>query len=261
MDIRKSISSVLGRDKDHAQVGSPVEDESTTIGTAGVRRSLVLRRQDGAIGDKILIRLDPDIPRNESIATLLSHGILIDVVKISDGNSSQSPQVTLAIGAADAFIVDRLEKFSAPRQANEVFGRPIAPIEMLTSEALSTLGLEELESRITTADSTLCNLQAEQRRLKTDRRKANDREYHRTSNERYPHYLALVDECDAVTNQIERAEAARQQLLRARTQLKISADRAAQDDWARQFTKTAKGILSEESYDAIVSACRDSKNG
>lgn len=258
MDIRKSISSVLGRDKETDQDEGPSDGAAPSEHGSDTRRSLVLRRQARDEHDKILIRLDPEVPRDESVRTLLSQGIVIDVLKISPADESHSAQVSLAIGAPDAFLIDRLERYVAPRGPQEVFSESRPRVDDLSAEQLSSLTLTELEALIADAGQTVCDLEAEQRMLKTDRKKAVAQGINIVSHDQYPHYLALVDECDALTKQVRVAENGRQKLLRARKQVKISNDRAAQEEWSRRFTRTAKEVLSKESYDAVVLASRKS---
>lgn len=207
---------------------------------------LVLRRTATSPGDTIVIRLDPDVPRNELAANVLREGIEIKILDIAESRSGSALEATMGLQASNAIRIDRTENVRNPRDIDDRENFPIIDIGPLPEEDINAMSMAELSAREVEIKSGENALREQLTLLRSDRSKASDYGWRFSTNENNYKWLLIKDEIDAVTNQLAVLKVAWTQVKNTHDVAKARLRNAREITFEKVFYAMAKEILDDD---------------
>lgn len=212
---------------------------------------LYMRRKSAVDGNKFVIRLDPEVDRNADLYSLFREGIVIEVMKISCSENGEKDQVTFGVEADRAFKVDRVEHVTTPRTDEEIGREKTIEIRSLSKTELDALDSHGLNERLSNLRDAEAALRHQQTRLKRDKSLAGEAGYRFRQNDNYHRWVMLLEELDIVTEQLERARLALQQVIDHKKAHAHALRQARSEEYPSIFVRLAKEKMSASAFEKL----------
>lgn len=212
---------------------------------------LIMRRTSAANGNKIAIRLDPDIDRAADLYDLFRDGIVIEVMEIAAKDKDGRELVTFGISADKAFKIDRVENVITPRKDDEIGREKAVAIGSLDRTELDALDLDGINERVASLRDAEAELRHQLTRLKRDKSLASEAGYRHRSNDNFHRWVMLVEEIDIVTEQLERARIALQQVTDHKKARAQALRQKKSAEYQSLFVRLAKETLSKSAFEKL----------
>lgn len=212
---------------------------------------LIMRRTSAESGNKIAIRLDPDIDRNSALYELFRDGIVLEVMEIAGNGNDGRGLVTFGVSADKAFKIDRVENLITPRKDDEIGREKAVAIRSMDKNELESLDIDGINERVHSLRETEAELRHQLTRLKRDKSLASEAGYRHRSNDNFHRWVMLIEEIDIVTEQLELARIALQQVTdykKARAQV-LRQKRSA--EYPSIFVRLAKEKMSKSAFEKL----------
>jgi len=212
---------------------------------------LVITRTTKDKGNKVAIRLSPDVDRATDLTSVLSAGLSVEVVDVEIRDEGVSPLVTLRFDAPREFRVDRVERVEAPRKPSEIGSEAAVRSKVLKHEAMNSMEVEALDDYRATLLETETFLKSQLRRLKRDKSIASDRGYRHTNNDNFFRWVMIEEEIDVITEQLEMVRITLQSAANVRKKKLRALNEKKRGLFTDCFVQLAKESMAESTFERL----------
>ena len=233
-------------------IGAETDEHEIEAETKG----LIVRRRKQPPGDKIVIRLSPDVPRDADLYDLLREGVTVELIDIEQ-NNDRDPVAVFGIKAHEAFRIDRDERVLRPRPENERAKMPDVRVPIPDPDTMARWTTTECDHHI--AELTTAQGKAEYylRLLKRDLHLASERGWNLRSNKNHMDWLMIREEILILKEQLSALKARLTAVKSISKKRNLELTNESHAAMSQRFQGVAKRMLDEETFRKIASACTD----
>lgn len=223
-------------------------------------RGMVLWRREETPGNKISVRLSPDVPRDADLYELFREGFLIEVINI-EMSDDETKRVIFGIQGSKEFIIDRDEKLTRPRKELERALVPAVSVPLVAASVMNGWSVQEYTDYIDTLKIAGHKVQGYVRLMKRDLSLASERGWHLRANTRHQEWLVIKEEAALLIEQAKMIEARREHAMERRSALvkRLEAERLQRRN--DHFVSVAKELLSPEEYKRLMEQAKAREPG
>lgn len=214
------------------------------------RKGLVLRRRTEAPGNRIVIRLAEDVPRDADLYELFRLGILIEIMAVEQ-DYDQRPKVVVGLKASESFQIDRDDVFEYPRSEKERSRELIVTEKTATAEEMHEWSQPQLQVYRDRMKAGFERLTQYGAKLRHDIMIASQRGWNHRNNERYTDWILMKEEEQLVRNQKIAYKLRIETVDQVMTELKRKEHLAGSRACRGRFIAVAKKLLDEDTYNKI----------